>query len=218
MQWMTRGSWIAGTVFALAGCGGTVTSFALFDEGGLPSDDGGSSPEAGNPGAGSSSGSPSGSSGSSSSGGGPSGSSSSSGGGGPSSSSGGGSSGGGSSSSGSSGGRDAGADATTTVRYSTTIGPILDNNCTNVCHGGCGGLSISYANIVNVKSGEVTSLNYVTPNDPGHSYLFCKVSPNDVTCTSAGTTITGSKMPPGGNLSAANLASIKTWIQGGAPN
>jgi hypothetical protein len=228
MQWMTAGL-VAAAAWFVTGCAGSATSFGFVDGDGSTSVSFGEG-DAGNSTSGGSSGGPSagGGGGSSSSSGGPKGASSS-GGGGSSSSSGssssggsssgsGGSSGGSSSGSGSSGGKDGGTDAAATVRYSTTIGPILDSNCTNACHGGCGGLNISYANIVRVKSGEVTGLDYVTPNDPGHSYLFCKVSPTDATCTSAGTTITGSKMPPGGSLSAANLAQIKAWIQGGAPN
>ena len=105
------------------------------------------------------------------------------------------------------------------VRYATTVAPLLDGNCTNACHGGCGGLTISYASIVNVKSGQVPRLNYVTPKDAGHSYLWCKVSPTDVDCTRAGTTIINARMPLGGPyLSAADSTTIKTWILQGAPN
>ena len=62
-------------------------------------------------------------------------------------------------------------------------------------------------------------MNYVTPGDPGHSYFWCKVNPTDAACTSAGTTISGSRMPLGGPfIDATNLATIKTWItQGAAP-
>ncbi|MDP8998674.1 MAG: hypothetical protein M3O46_01025 [Myxococcota bacterium] len=74
-------------------------------------------------------------------------------------------------------------------------------------------MNISYRNIVNVPSGQVPSLNYVTPRDSGRSYLFCKLSPTDPTCTAAGTRIQRQKMPLGGSLMAAELAMIKTWIQ-----
>jgi hypothetical protein len=109
-------------------------------------------------------------------------------------------------------------DAAATVRYSLSVLPIL-TSCQTSCHGGCGGLTISYANMVNVKSGQVATLNYITPNDPGHSYLWCKVNPTDIDCTNAGTVIVGARMPlVGGPLAAADLSSIKTWIQQGALN
>ncbi len=69
-----------------------------------------------------------------------------------------------------------------------------------------------------MTSGEAPSLNYVTPGDPGHSYFWCKLNPSDADCASAGTVITGVRMPFGGPyLQAADLATVKTWIQQGAP-
>jgi len=140
-----------------------------------------------------------------------------------------GSSGGGSSSSSSgsgagaadAGGADAAADSAArtgdggaSLGYAANVAPILNPNCTNACHGGAGGLTIGYASIVNVKSGELASVNYVTPGAPGNSYLYCKVNPGDTAC--AGISITGTSMPPGGMLSAGNLNTIKNWIQQGA--
>ena len=116
---------------------------------------------------------------------------------------------------------DAGArmDAGGIIRWSTDVQPLLDSNCTNACHGGCGNLVISYSMIVNVKTGEIPRLNYITPRDPGHSYLWCKVNPTDVDCTRAGTTILPQPMPLGGPpLSAQSLAIIKAWIVQGALN
>jgi hypothetical protein len=189
-------------------------------EGGFGVDDGGTSSADGATTNGSSGASSSGTTGSSSGGSASSSDSSSSG-----SSSGGGDAGRGDSGIADAAGRDApgtdsgtGADSAATVHYATQIGPLLDRNCTSACHGGCGGLNISYANIVNVASGQVPSLSYIAPNDPGRSYLFCKVAPQDAACTGAGTMIRNSRMPPGGPyLSAANLSLIKTWIQQGAP-
>jgi hypothetical protein len=116
---------------------------------------------------------------------------------------------------------DAAVEATApTVPYSTKIAPILDPTCRDACHGGCGGLTIAYANIVGVKSGEVPTVNYINPGDPGHSYLWCKVNPADADCASARTVIMGARMPADGPpyLSATNLSLIKTWILQGAPN
>ncbi|MDP9150564.1 MAG: hypothetical protein M3O36_11575, partial [Myxococcota bacterium] len=77
-----------------------------------------------------------------------------------------------------------------------------------------------YAMVVNVKSGQVARLNYITPRDPGHSYLWYKINPTDTDCTRAGTTITGKRMPPPNApaLPASNLAAIKSWIVQGALN
>jgi hypothetical protein len=133
-----------------------------------------------------------------------------------------------SSSSGSGGGMDAGVrpgmdasapmEAAATLHFATNIAPIVNPTCRDACHGGCGGLTIAYANIVNVKSGEVPSINYVTPSDPGHSYLWCKVNPTDTDCVTARTVIMGVRMPADGPpyLSASNLTLIKTWILQGA--
>jgi hypothetical protein len=220
------------------------------DEGGLPADNGdagggGSSGSVSGSSNGSGSGvvtgSSSGASGGSGSGsipgsdGGGSGSGSSSGSAGGSSSGGASGSSSGSGSSGGSGGADGGRDAgvgsgmdaggsmetaAPTVLFTTSIAPIVNPTCRDACHGGCGGLTIAYANIVNVKSGEVPSINYVTPNDPGHSYLWCKVNPTDTDCVNARTVIMGVRMPADGPpyLSASNLNLIKMWIQQAASN
>jgi hypothetical protein len=215
-------SFLLAAALVTSACSSVAVDAPFFDSpdgGGAPGDDGGGSPPAPGAGGGGGGGSPAGPG---------SGSGTDSG---TAGGAGAGVSGGGS---GSVGGSDGGAGATSSrdasteaaastaagdaggVRYGTTIAAILNGSCTNSCHGGAGGLTISYANIVNMASQEITNLNYVTPNDPGHSYLFCKMSPADPTCTSAGTTITGTSMPPGAMLSAGNLALIRTWIQQGA--
>jgi hypothetical protein len=217
MRWLKFGGPVAGVTLALAACiGGGVAPDFPSDDGG-PAGSGNDAPGGSSSGGGTGSGGGSGSASNGSSSGTGSGSTSST-------SSGGSAVGSGSTSGGSTG--DGGGTATdaaggadaATVRYSLSVLPIL-TNCQNSCHGGCGGLMISYASIVNVKSGQAATLNYVTPNDPGHSYLWCKVNPTDVDCTNARTVIVGSRMPLGGAaLAATDLSSIKTWIQQGALN
>jgi hypothetical protein len=65
-----------------------------------------------------------------------------------------------------------------TVSFAMNIQPIFNNNCS--CHltGAPAGLSLAegqaYANLVNVLSSQVPTLNRVTPGDPDNSYLFMK--------------------------------------------
>jgi len=84
------------------------------------------------------------------------------------------------------------------------------------CHAGASpqqGMNLSagvaYANIVNVASVQNPALSRITPDDPDNSYLFRKIS---------GTNITGSRMPLGGTLSAAQIDLVRDWIEAGAPN
>jgi len=68
----------------------------------------------------------------------------------------------------------------------------------------------AYAHLVNVASSEVPSLMRVTPGDSDNSYLIHKLE---------GTQTVGSRMPDGGPpLSAAFIASLREWIDAGAPN
>jgi hypothetical protein len=77
-----------------------------------------------------------------------------------------------------------------------------------------GGLDLSVGKaagaLVGVASSEA-SMPRVTPGNPDQSYLWCKLEP---TCAAR----TGDRMPRGGPwLSDADLATIKAWIEGGAP-
>lgn len=68
----------------------------------------------------------------------------------------------------------------------------------------------AYANTVNVRSVEITSLDRVEPGDPANSYLYRKL-------TGAG--ITGDRMPQGlPPLSQAQIQLVRDWIRRGAPN
>lgn len=83
------------------------------------------------------------------------------------------------------------------VSYSSTIQPILTQNCTG-CHGAAAGLSFgSY-------SGTMAS---VVPGDASASLLYKSL-------TGSG----ASQMPPGGALSAAQRQSVANWINQGALN
>ena len=98
-----------------------------------------------------------------------------------------------------------------TVTYSSDIQPLFTSRCVG-CHGlnGSGDLDLradlSYANLVNVVSPTYTAVR-VIPLDPDNSVLFDKIS--------GGTTF-GSRMPPGGVLSADDVAMVRTWISEGA--
>ncbi len=70
---------------------------------------------------------------------------------------------------------------------------------------------MAYAELVNVPSEQVPSLNRVTPNDPDNSYLIKKLRGDP--------DIRGRRMPRGDPaLSAAELQRFVAWINKGAPN
>jgi len=95
---------------------------------------------------------------------------------------------------------------------------IFDTYCMS-CHNAAsnyGGLTleadVSYANLVNQASGELSSMNLVTPNDPDNSYLYHKLAGTHEDVGGS-----GSQMPLGGNITTEELALVKTWILEGAP-
>jgi len=68
----------------------------------------------------------------------------------------------------------------------------------------------AYANIVNVASVEMPSLQRIKPGDHPNSYLYRKI-------TGAG--ITGDRMPQASPpLSDAQIKLVRDWIRRGAPN
>ncbi len=99
--------------------------------------------------------------------------------------------------------------------YTTVVQPIFNVNCTS-CHNAgspAAGLNLSaansLANLVNVTSSEDGTKKRVLPGNANNSYLYMKVhgSPG----------ISGVQMPKNQPpLSAADQASIQTWINGGA--
>ena len=84
------------------------------------------------------------------------------------------------------------------VDYQTQIQPIFNENCTN-CHGSSGGLAL--ANYDQLMSGG-NSGDLVIPGDYQNSILWQRIDSGE--------------MPPGGNISNAQLELIETWIMEGA--
>jgi hypothetical protein len=93
--------------------------------------------------------------------------------------------------------------------------PILQPSCS--CHqqGASGGLlmgtdaAAAYTAMVDVKSS--SPLDYVEPGDSSKSYVFHKVSGTQGEAGGG-----GGQMPQGGMLDAADIATIKQWIDDGA--
>ncbi len=95
------------------------------------------------------------------------------------------------------------------VSFANDVQPIFTAQC-NSCHGnGQNGFnSGSYSGVMNSNSP-----NYggpiVIPGDPENSPLIDKLEPNPQF---------GSRMPVGGALSSAQIATIREWIEQGALN
>ena len=83
----------------------------------------------------------------------------------------------------------------------------------SACHlkgAASGGLDLSkYNNIVNVTSTQKSSFMLIKPGDPDNSYIFIKVTGTEG--------ISGSRMPPGGQLSPNQVDLLRDWILAGAP-
>lgn len=110
--------------------------------------------------------------------------------------------------------------ATSGISFSAQIQPIWTANCTGgACHGGnrpaqglnLSSTSVSYSNLVNVASTQCATTKRVLPSQPTMSYLIWKLQ-------GSGPCFTGSQMPKGTPLSAANVNLIAGWISAGAPN
>ncbi len=102
---------------------------------------------------------------------------------------------------------------------SADVQPIFTASCANstFCHAGSGpaqGMNLSagqaHASIVGVQSNE-SPLVRVAPGDPDASYLVHKIQGTQ-------STVGGccARMPLGGQLSAAEIATIRSWIMAGA--
>jgi hypothetical protein len=122
---------------------------------------------------------------------------------------------------------------TTTSTTTTTLAPlwsaihsqVIQPRC-SVCHGAQGGLGglddcdTGHANLVNVPSTELTTMDRVEPGDPGNSWLMHKLDGTqdwfDPMCESM---FCGSQMPLAPPpLSESVRDSIRTWITNGALN
>lgn len=72
----------------------------------------------------------------------------------------------------------------------------------------------AYANIVNVSSMQLPTMNRVTPGEPDSSYLVHKIQGTQVFVGGS-----GQRMPFGGNrLPQSQINTIRNWIQEGALN
>lgn len=104
--------------------------------------------------------------------------------------------------------------------FKTDIVPIFTNNCANAgCHNNrnpAEGLDLSsaipaYSGLVNVGSTQCTTNKRVVPSQPDQSYLIWKLE-------GTGPCFSGSRMPKGTPLSAAQIATVRGWILSGATN
>lgn len=99
--------------------------------------------------------------------------------------------------------------------------PIFTRNCAfGGCHGGSSpqqGMNLSaglaYSNTVNVPSRQVPRLYRVAPGDPDSSYLMLKLQGLAGAVGGVGT-----RMPLGGQLTPAQIDTIRAWIAAGAQN
>ncbi len=121
--------------------------------------------------------------------------------------------------------------SSTTSSTSTSLPPswaaihaaVIGPTC-GACHGGSGGLSgladcnTGYANLVNVPSTEIPTMDRVEPGDPTTSWLMHKLDGTQggfiAQCIGGGC---GSSMPPAQPLLSSGVRNaIRTWITNGA--
>lgn len=114
-------------------------------------------------------------------------------------------------------GPDGGAPAS--VTFAGAVQPIFTRNCAFAgCHAGATpqmGMDLSagaaYANIVGVASVQLPSMDRVVPEQPDSSYVVLKLEGTAGTVGGVGT-----RMPLGGQLTTAQIDTIRVWISGGA--
>lgn len=105
--------------------------------------------------------------------------------------------------------------------FSAAVQPILTANCAFAgCHAGATpqqGMNLSagqaYANLVGVPSQQVPRLSRVAPGNPDSSYVILKLEGAAGAVGGVGTT-----MPLGGELTIAEIATIRAWVSAGAAN
>jgi len=113
--------------------------------------------------------------------------------------------------------------------FHETVRPILERVCSG-CHSESSpeanmslGGHISSADVVkglvNVQSAHGGQFLRIVPGDPDHSWLYLKISGMAATAGCTGTACNNEVMPPTGQvtLSAADLSTVRQWIQSGAP-
>jgi hypothetical protein len=109
--------------------------------------------------------------------------------------------------------------------YATTVGPLFEMKCTELCHepggalGGPGGfdavkmdltLAAGYATLTSGKSIQATDM-WIVGETLEDSYLWHKL--NDTHLTVGGS---GAKMPITGEITEEDLGVVQAWIEGGA--
>ena len=106
-----------------------------------------------------------------------------------------------------------------TATFTAVQQQIFSQSCAfSGCHGGSSpaeGMDLrsgsAYANIVNVRSSQMSNLDRIEPSDPDNSYLYLKVIGDS--------SISGSRMPRGGAALSQDLIDLlRDWIERGAPN
>lgn len=110
---------------------------------------------------------------------------------------------------------------TGTISFAGQVFPIFNGSCGGAnCHTGGSpqdGLDLSSAakahmTLVSQASAHCTSDLRVAPSMPDKSYLLWKLG------LGMGACLVGNRMPPGGNLSAGDINTIRGWIAAGALN
>ena len=92
------------------------------------------------------------------------------------------------------------------------VNDIFFAECAGCHYGMPAGLAFAdaYANLVNVESTQAPGMMRVAPGDLDGSYLWLKVTGMN------GLVGSGTQMPQGGALSDEDLATLRSWILGGA--
>ena len=102
------------------------------------------------------------------------------------------------------------------VKFGSTVQPIFDANCVSCHQTGAAqqGLNLesgrAYAAIVNHRSAVVDRV-LVVPGSPGSSYLLLKILGTHGEAGGKGV-----RMPMAGDLSSADIQSLRDWIAAGA--
>jgi hypothetical protein len=130
---------------------------------------------------------------------------------------------------------------TTNASFSLDVQPIFTHDCGVVgCHvpgNPTGGLILApgfaYAKLVGVPAAEASAfqldggtVNYITPGDPGDSFLDIKINAGLLAAVKASLPASvagrlGTQMPApstGSTLTQTELTTIASWIAQGAPN
>lgn len=115
-------------------------------------------------------------------------------------------------------GTDTGGTPVSTLSYAADIAPLWAGRCTDGCHPGSDSMAdlrpgSGYADLVDVPSVELPTMDRVQAGDPARSYLMFKL---DGTHVEEGGM--GPPMPPTGELlPQAERDRVRQWILQGAP-